>query len=170
MPERTLASERSVYLNRLQLALSTVSDGVLRVRTEQGRPQTFGVGSGIRPAFRVQAARGTHLKLRLNERFRVTSKGEGERAWQATTVGYQYQLHTDDDEEILAYHWHPEDSGPDHPHLHISSGAGTLRPEFHRAHLPTGELPLEDFLAFVIRDFAVRPLRADYVAVLANRA
>jgi hypothetical protein len=30
-------------------------------------------------------------------------------------------------------------------------------------------VPLGDFLAFVIRDFAVRPLRDDYAAVLASR-
>lgn len=169
MPERTFASERSAHLNRLQLAVSTVSDRVIRVRAEQGRPQTFAAGVGTGPAIRVQAVRGTHLRLRLNERFRVSSSGADARLWNATGVGYQYQLHTDTDEEILAFHWHPEQGWPDHPHLHFSSGAGALRPEFHRAHLPTGEIALEAFLAFVIRDFGVRPLRADYAAVLASR-
>ena len=169
MPERAPAAEQSAYLSRLQLALSTVSNRVLRVRAEDRPPRTFAAGIGIGPAIRVQAPRGAHLSLRLNERFRVGSTGDEGKFWSATTVGYQYQLHTDADEEILAFHWHPEQGWPDHPHLHISSGAGTLRPEFHRAHLPTGEVALEAFLAFVIRDFSVRPLRADYATVLAIR-
>jgi hypothetical protein len=82
-------------------------------------------------------------------------------------VGYRYQVHTDDGQEILAFHWHSDEDSASEPHIHLSAGAGTLRPEFHRAHIPSGEVSRDAFLLFAIRDFGVTPQRADYERVLA---
>lgn len=107
------------------------------------------------------------MRLRLDERLRLVQSSTGGREWSVARVGYRYQLHTDDVTEILAFHLHSPSPGVAGPHLHISAGAGSLRPEFHRAHIPTGAVRLQEFLLFAIRDFAVRPIRADYADVLA---
>lgn len=106
--------------------------------------------------------------MRLNERFGISNSVDDGRAWTAQRLAYQYQVHTNAGEEILAFHWHPERGSPDRAHLHISSGAGTLRPELQRAHVPTGPVSLEDFLAFLIRDFDVRERRHDWEEVLTS--
>ena len=108
------------------------------------------------------------LALAVIHRFRVINESaRTSRPYRVISAAYYYALTEGDGREILAYHWHPEERGAiPEPHLHIESGAGTLRAEFDRAHLPTGRVALEDFLRLLIRDFAVRPLRSDWEAIL----
>jgi hypothetical protein len=82
-------------------------------------------------------------------------------------VGYQYTLRDIDGREIIAYHWHPE--GRSHvttPHIHLGPGAEMGRRDLARAHLPTGQVMLEDVLRFAITELGVRPLRRDWSEVL----
>lgn len=133
-------------------------------------PSRMSFAVGPEEGARVATRRGPHLRIRLEQLVDLAGEpDEAGEAWEPRVRGYRYQLYEDAGTEIFACHLHPGIGGFAHPHLHISAGAGTLRSEFHRAHLPTGEVPLGDFLAFVIRDFAVRPLRDDYAAVLASR-
>lgn len=162
-------AERSEYVRQIQRLVSTISDAVVRLGTNPARPQHFELEFAAANGLRIRTVHG-HLRLLLAEKVTMSNDASAARGWTARRTAYRYQLHTDDDQEVLAFHWHSDPDRADSPHLHISAGAGTLRPEFHRAHLPTGEVPLGDFLAFVIRDFAVRPLRDDYAAVLASRA
>lgn len=167
MPSDTLAAGRSEYVRRIQRLVSTISNAVIRGDTSLARPSEFELEVGAENGLRLRTVHG-HLRFRLAERVTLSNDGSTMRGWTARRTAYRYQVHTDEDQEVLAFHWHPDADRADSPHLHLSTGAGTLRPEFHRAHLPTGEIALEAFLAFVIRDFGVRPLRADYVAVLAG--
>ncbi|MCC7363558.1 MAG: hypothetical protein IT303_04230 [Dehalococcoidia bacterium] len=66
--------------------------------------------------------------------------------------------------EIFAYHRHPPRL--DRMHLHVGSGAGQLIAALHRAHLPAGDVSLPDIIEVLVEDFGVRPLRADWQAVL----
>lgn len=167
MPYRTAVAARDVLLTRLQRAVSCVSNVVLQHNCS--RPQAgmvyFVAAPGGRD-IRVPTTPSEHVRLQLEWMFRIDALGEA-RQWEARIEKYGYQLLTDDGAEMLAYHFHPGELGFDPPHLHVSSGAGSLRAEFHRAHLPTGTISLEDFLSLVIREFRVRPQRADYRAVLA---
>lgn len=108
-----------------------------------------------------------HLLLSVAHRYRIAPTGGLlARKYRVRTVAYYYALEDDAGHEVIAYHWHPEDRGESFPHIHLEAGAGTLRPEFHRAHLPTERIALEDFIRLRIRDFAVTPNRADYPAIL----
>ena len=89
-----------------------------------------------------------------------------ESGWIARTGTYYYTLH-DERHEILAYHWHPEQTPSiAFPHLHLEAGAGVQRAELTRAHLPTGGVTLTAFLRMAIRDFGVEPRRNDWQNVL----
>jgi hypothetical protein len=153
-------------VRRRQSLLSTVTPTVFAI-SQLPAAGEFAIGFGERTV-RIGARGRSHARLLIEERVRLeTSSGSaaGE-AWNARLAAYRYQLHTDEETEVFSFHWHPGVPGIPTPHLHISSGAGSLIPELQRAHIPTGEVSLEAFLAFLIRDFNVRPHRADYARVL----
>lgn len=83
----------------------------------------------------------------------------------ARLTSYVYQLSAAGGAEVLAYHWHP-DSAEARPHLHISAGAGSVLPELQRAHLPTAQVEVAEFIRLLVRDFGVRPLRKDWRSLL----
>ncbi len=77
-------------------------------------------------------------------------KGTGE--FKALTREYSYRLMQKSDiasREILAYHWHPNDSELRDPHLHIRSIA--------RVHFPTSRVCVEDFISMLIKYYGVKP-------------
>lgn len=165
--KRTQDAERADYIRQFQQSLATVSNAVVRLRPVGASPATYSADAGTAGMVRVRS-RGGHLLLRIAERFQVATVPQRAGEWVATKVAYQYQVHTNTGDEILAFHWHPEPARPDRPHLHLSPGAGALRGELHRAHVPTGVLSLQEFLEFVIRDFGVRPQRTEWASILAQ--
>ena len=61
------------------------------------------------------------------------------------------------------------------PHAHIGaamvSREAPVRPrDFHRAHIPTRSITLEEIVSFAITELGVEPLRADWQAILAKSA
>jgi len=69
--------------------------------------------------------------------------------------------------ELFAYHWHPGTrNSVAFPHLHIGPASGKLRDEYARAHMDTGHIALPTMLHLIIRDFAVDPVRIDWLSVL----
>lgn len=65
---------------------------------------------------------------------------------------------------VLSYHWHPEESAVDFPHLHIritpQVGYPELELRIHTAHYSTSRVCLEDFVMCLIRYYDVRPRMA----------
>lgn len=112
---------------------------------------------------------GGDLSVAVTQHYRLIEKPSSAEPWQVSTVAYFYALRDADGQEILAYHWHPRVT-PEvtFPHLHVGYGARVERPEFHRAHLPTGRVALEDFVRALIEDFGVSPVRENWTDVLAK--
>lgn len=78
-----------------------------------------------------------------------------------------YSLNDAAGREILAYHWHPEGrSRITKPHLQLGKGADVRRTELADAHLPTGNVTLDENLLLAITEFGVRPIRADWHEIL----
>jgi hypothetical protein len=70
---------------------------------------------------------------------------------------------------ILAFHWHPHESGRvTWPHLH-AYGAHALV-ELHKLHPPTGAVSLSAVVRFVIEDLDVLPSRPNWQAILDRHA
>jgi hypothetical protein len=79
------------------------------------------------------------------------------------TREYSYRLVGRQDvaaEDIVAYHWHPNDSDLRSPHLHLADVA--------RVHFPTSRVCLEDFIMMLIRYYDVRPrlLHSEWTGIL----
>jgi hypothetical protein len=87
--------------------------------------------------------------------------------YEIATTGYSYAIRDEFDKEIVAWHWHREQTPEvEFPHLHIGAGALVQRDELHRAHLPTGIVTLAEVVHSAITDFHVEPRRADWQAIL----
>lgn len=92
------------------------------------------------------------------------------------TVEYFYDLRSDEDTELLMFHWTPEAEGDGiitFPHLHVGSALisrqAPLRPrDFHKIHIPTGRLSVEAIIRLAINEFGTRPLKANWAAELAR--
>lgn len=88
--------------------------------------------------------------------------------------GYAYRLSDVADREILVLHGTPDATDPNavtFPRLHsgpaILGGQTTIRPrDPHKAHVPTGFVPLAAVVRLAIVDLGVVPLRADWDEML----
>jgi hypothetical protein len=83
--------------------------------------------------------------------------------FKVSTREYSYRLLQGIDvasREILAYHWHPNDSALRDPHLHIRSVG--------RVHFPTSRICLEDFVCMLIKYYGVRPkmMHSEWTAII----
>lgn len=93
-------------------------------------------------------------------------------------VAYSYRIVTGDEEEVLAYHWHPRGLSPVvHPHLHLSrhavdalAGDSSKSAPLVDLHLPTGHVDLAAVVRFLIAEAGVPARRADWADVLARDA
>ncbi len=60
--------------------------------------------------------------------------------------------------ELLAFHWEPH-SRVTIPHLHIGFALSDKTLPFHnKAHIPSGRVPIEDVVRFLISDLRVTPV------------
>lgn len=83
--------------------------------------------------------------------------------FKAKTREYSYRLVAEKSiaaPDIVAYHWHPNDSDLRTPHLHVAA--------VPRAHFPTSRVCLEDFIEMLIRYYDVKPQmkHAQWTAIL----
>lgn len=156
------------YLDHLQSRLSCVATA--KVTTSSNR-HTPGLWQATLNRGEAVPVRGGSRRLSIEVHEELAA---GTRPPEAVRglARYRYELREFDGREILAYHLHPgaSRSVPNFPHLHVSGGAGDLIPELQRAHLPTGAVSLADFVALLIRDFGVRPLRPEWEEILASPA
>jgi hypothetical protein len=150
------------FIRPLNRALSCVTKAVV-------------IGSGHDPANERHALvlnNGDPVSLQSNPRlflsvamhYRVVRRVQ-QRDWKVSTVAYMYGIQNKDEEELLAYHWHPRTT-PDHaePHLHFYESAGTA--VFAKLHLPTNRVSLEAILRFLVVELKVKPLKNDWVKIL----
>lgn len=87
------------------------------------------------------------------------------------TTYYSYAIETEDAEEIIGYHWHPQSiSRINYPHLHLGTGAKVGRAELEnaKAHLPTGRVGIEEVANLLIETFEVEAERDDWLTILTN--
>jgi len=102
------------------------------------------------PATKLATKSGANLFLSFTQ---VLGAGPDPRQlgeFKVSTREYSYRLMRRSDiasEEILAYHWHPNDSELRDPHLHVRSIA--------RVHFPTSRVCLEDFVRMLIKYYGV---------------
>ena len=103
----------------------------------------------------------SRLSIALNQTYDIVP-AEGERGqFKVSTRSYIYALYNKNG-EVVSFHYHPDQTPEvDFCHMHFRR-----TPEFKRVHFPTGRVAIEEVVAMVIRDFGVKPRRADYQQVL----
>jgi hypothetical protein len=114
------------------------------------------------PYAELRTKKDDQYSLSITQIFRVIPHPELAGQFKARTQEYSYRLLRGPGEqnEVLAYHWHPQEPGVHYPHLHIA--------EAPRIHFPTSRVCLEDFVFLLIRDYGVRSIRphAEYKEIL----
>lgn len=149
----------------LQRALSCASPSVVNVGGgyyPRNDPHILVLGDGG-----PQRLRESDLTLSIFQQYHVIPVPDERGPWKVSIAGYVYIVEDGNGAEVIGYHWHPFAQGEIlAPHLHLGAGSKVGRVELSRAHLPTGRVSVEDLLTTLFRDFAVRPLRDDWPAVL----
>ena len=99
----------------------------------------------------------------------VDDDGDPAQRWHARSAGYVYAVVDRDERELVAYHWHPEATGPDFPHLHLSGrlpelelGGGFRPVALGDMHLPTGWMPFAAIVRLLILEFEIAPRRSNW--------
>jgi hypothetical protein len=106
---------------------------------------------------------------------RLEDEADERGPWQMRTAKYAYVILDEQGNELLTYHWHPEDpfqpsgrSKVQSPHLHVahtitSIPLGRNYADFALAemHIRTGQVLLEDIVELLIDECGIHPLK-DY--------
>jgi hypothetical protein len=110
----------------------------------------------------LRSRSGERIGFRASQNFRVVRASDSRGPWKVSIAAYYYSIEAAEGQELVQYHWHPEDTGRiDYPHLHLGSGAQVKRSDVTSAHIRTGRVSLENVLEMLIEDFGVRPRRKD---------
>jgi hypothetical protein len=96
---------------------------------------------------------GNRFAISITQIFRAVPDPKTNGEFKAKTDHYSYRLlrGPEEENEVLAYHWHPQESVV-YPHLHVK--------ELPKVHLPTSRVCLEDFVSLLMRDYKIRPRRS----------
>lgn len=153
------------FLDSLRRAVSCVCPDVLIVSGYGPRPEPNAVSFDRRRPARLQG--DARLLLRVRIEFVYVQTADHSAPWKVSIVGYWYSIETSEEQDLVAYHWHPNAPG-EHtsPHLHIGHAAQIGYAPIAGAHLPTGPVALESVLRLAISDLGVEPRRADWREVL----
>lgn len=116
----------------------------------------------------LQCSADPNLFLKAAQNFHYVPHPDYPGEWKVKTDRYAYSLSLTEgfDQELLAFHWHPGSSVTT-PHVHAALVGG---PSFHKIHIPTGRIFLEDVIRLAIEGFGVVPLRDDWSAMLGDAA
>jgi hypothetical protein len=105
------------------------------------------------PPAALDKAGGGNLYLICTQVLTAVSDPTNEGRFKARTREYSYRLVEEQDvgaPDLVAYHWHPNDSELRPPHLHV--------PAYQRIHFPTSRVCVEDFILMLIKYYDVRPV------------
>lgn len=168
LPGKTPNEAFDSYAKPLKAVLSCITREVVLRRTiprsenEDGFPlqEFFFVRNPVR-------LRDSPLAFNFSQYFRTVWSGD---AYKIKTEAYTYEIEEDSTgHELFAFHWEP--NAPNAtitvPHMHIGFALRdtTLRID-NKAHIPTGRVPLEDVVAFLISELRVAPLNSDWGEVI----
>jgi hypothetical protein len=89
--------------------------------------------------------------------------------WEAAIAGWVYEIRAPAGALVLAFHWHPRNSGRvTWPHLHAYGTNDAV--DLYKLHPPTGPITAGSVVQFLIEDLDVPPRRPNWQAVLDRHA
>jgi len=146
VPGKTPKEAADTFVKFLRETLSCLSDHY--VTAFQQSEKLYKVY--YEPYAKVQDGAGKQYLVSITQIFRAVPAPNEPKQFKAKTQEYSYTLLNEDGDEIVSYHWHPNDPGVKYPHLHVH------QPAVKRIHFPTSRVPLEDFIMLLFRDYEIR--------------
>jgi len=152
-------------MDTLQKAVSTVA--TTKLLTSAGGHKDLGrehaISCGARP-LDLGRSRG-RLQLNIALRYEIVARPEYPRTerFKVSTRWYQHHVLTADGREVALFHWHPVTGHGPHIHVGALESGGLLTP---RSHVPSGRVPIEAVLRFLLTELKVKPAREDWRDVL----
>lgn len=166
MPGKNPAEAIKEYIEPLQQSLSCFTKQILR--PSGYGPDQLHIVTISETTVKVRTQRNEILHFAISQGYSIVKRlliG-----YKIQTRSYAYTLENEEHREILAYHWHPEETPAiPFPHLHICSGAGDrVRQEILDIHFKTNRFAFEEFCQLMIKEFKIIPHRSDTDKVLAE--
>lgn len=166
LPRRIKAKTQKQALQRyfgfLTRSLSCVANAAWYVgpQTKSGKQVALIASSPLC----LERKNGTHLFLEGTQTFHFIPHPDypGDLKVKTDSYAFTLSLHENFESELLSFQWHPE-SKITTPHVHAALEG---EPGFHKAHIPTRRILLEDVLWLAIEDFGVVPIRDDWQPIL----
>lgn len=117
----------------------------------------------LNPPAGLQTKSGGRLVVSITQVFGVGQDPSDKKRFKVRTQHYSYVLYqaTDEgNEQILSYHWHPQNSAVHAPHLHVAC--------VPRVHFPTSRVCVEDFVWMIIQYYGAQPTmkKSEWTAIL----
>lgn len=165
MAGRTQAEAVQNFLDPIQHALSCLTNEIVDVKGgyhASTAPHVLTLSN--QPA---RIGRDRRFTITVVVQYRVVEHEGARGPWTVTTVAYYYTIGEVNGKELLGFHFHPHERSPiTYPHLHVYSATGIDRHGLAKTHIPTGHVPLESVLRYVVTELGVTPLRRDWADVL----
>lgn len=143
--EKEAADNFLVYLHE---TLSCITDGYLTAFQQSKKLYKI----WFNPPVKLTTQSGGRLFLSFTQVLGAGPDPKDPGEFKVSTREYSYRLLQQVDvasREVLAYHWHPNDSAVRDPHLHVRA--------VPRVHFPTSRVCLGDFVSMLINYYGVRP-------------
>jgi hypothetical protein len=176
LSHRTPRRALDAALDALRLVTSCVSRQPLAAIRHPNDPQRYSlVFMPLHTPATLRSERSPRtVRVQIRHDCAVARSADSDDGFAATTVTYDYRVLDREQNELLAYHWHPAGvSSVRHPHIHLSSQIRPLTLGRDDAELPladlhvaSGVVPLAHIVRKLIEEFGVEPLRDDWAAVL----
>jgi hypothetical protein len=171
LPGKTPAEAFDLYAKPLKAVLGCLTrETLLRTPIPDSEDQN---GNALQRFFFVKSPvllKDSGLAFDFSHYFRIVWNGETS-TYRVKTISYTYEIEDEATRhEILAFHWEPDSprSRVKTPHLHLGFALRDKSLPFHnKAHIPSGRVPVEDVVSFLISDLQVTPLNSDWSAVIA---
>ena len=109
-----------------------------------------------------------NLTFTFEQYYRIRWAGEDDK-YRIKTESYTYEIEEEEtNHELFAFHWEPH-STVTIPHLHLGFGLGQHDlPIDNKAHIPSGRVPVEDVVHFLIRELNVVPIVNNWADTIAR--
>lgn len=170
MAGRTPAQAFDAFREPIQKALACISDAVFRTSPRPREPGEVHAITTARQREDYVSLTGPHrLSVSATIHYSIEKTDDPDRGpWKVCTRGYWYHIVTEDQAEVILFHWHPDSqSDLPWPHAHVGSSQITSHAVLSGfKHVPTGRVSLESVIRSLITDMGVVPKRPGWEAVL----
>jgi hypothetical protein len=171
LPGRTARDAFNAYAEPLKAVFRCITTEPLRRIRLADQPNENGIP--LEHFFFANApvrlkARQRNYALHFDQYYRVVWIADSD-FYKVTTQSYSYVIEDGETKkELFVFHWHPH-SKVTAPHVHIGFGLqGHGLPIDNKAHIPTGRVPVEDIVSFLIHDLNVEPLCDNTMEIIAR--